>query len=140
MGRGAQRVFADQTLLEVFESAMQRDPNAIALIDEATTEISYSQLDIQTTHLASALYHNGVRPGDRVIVNTELKSNAIKLMIALFKCRAVYVPVDSETPASRLDYIMETCDPICRITDTINETHPVAQPDVQIYTILQLIS
>lgn len=140
MGRGAQRVFADQTLLEVFESAMQRDPNAIALIDEATTEISYSQLDIQTTHLASALYNHGVRPGDRVVVNTELKSNAIKLMIALFKCRAVYVPVDSETPASRIDYIMETCDPICRITDTIKETHPVAQPDVQIFTILQLIS
>lgn len=122
IGRGAKRDYPDQTLLDVFESASLRRPQSIALIDEKNRETTYQELDLLSTSVARKLINRGIHPGDRVIVNTELKSNAILLMLALFKCRAIYVPVDSETPLSRLDYIMETCGPVYRIIDVSVES------------------
>jgi amino acid adenylation domain-containing protein/FkbH-like protein len=117
LGRGAKRDYPDQTLLEVFESVVLRNPSSIALIDEMNRESTYHELDLRSTEVARKLIYHGVRSGDRVIVNTELKSHAILLMLALFKCRAIYVPVDSETPATRLEYIIGTCNPVYRIVD-----------------------
>lgn len=117
LGRGAKRDYPDQTLLEGFESVVFSNPNSIAIIDENYREITYNELDKQSTETALRLINHGVCPGDRVIVNTELKSHAILLMLALFKCRAIYVPIDIETPASRLEYITETCNPVYRIID-----------------------
>ncbi|MCH8494417.1 MAG: amino acid adenylation domain-containing protein [Balneolales bacterium] len=120
LGRGAKRDYPDQTLLEVFESVALRNPTSIALIDEKNRDTTYHELDLLSTSVARKLINRGVRPGDRIIVNTELKSHAILLMLALFKCRAIYVPVDSETPAPRLEYIMETCNPVYRIIDFLD--------------------
>ncbi len=136
LGRGAKREFPDQTLLEVFESAVARNPEGIAVIDEKSRVITYEELNKQTTTLALRLVDRGVRPGDRVIVNTELKSHAIMLMLALFKCRAIYVPIDSETPVSRLDFITETCNPLYRITD-VPEAY--AEGEVPVLSVRQLL-
>lgn len=117
LGRGAKRDYPDLTLLEIFDSVALRNPQTIALIDEKCRETTYHELDLLSTAVARKFINRGVRPGDRVVVNTELKSHAILLMLALFKCRAIYVPVDSETPVTRLEYIMETCNPVYRIID-----------------------
>lgn len=117
LGRGAKRDYPDQTLLDVFESAALRNPHAVALIDETNRETTYHELDLMSTAVARTLISRGIRPGDRVVVNTGLKSNAVLLMLALLKCRAIYVPVDSDTPANRLEYILEICEPMYRIVD-----------------------
>lgn len=139
LGRGVKRDYPDQTLLEVFESVVLQNPQSIVLIDEKDRETTYHEFDMQSTGLALRLIYHGVRPGDRVIVNTELKSHAILLMLALFKCRAIYVPVDIETPASRLDYMMETCNPIYRIIDKPEAPEACGQNNVAVLSVGQLL-
>jgi len=120
LGAGAKKEYPRKTLVEVFKDAVRQHPNNSALINEFKKSMSYVELDRRTDLLAKKLKSLGVNSGDRVVVNIELKSQVIECMLAIMKCRAVYVPVDIETPLVRTQHILEVSEPKLWIRDTID--------------------
>ncbi len=118
LGSGAKKEYRRQTLIDVFKETVQAYPSNTALITEAHASITYFDLDQRTDQLALRLISVGIEPGDNVVVHLGQKSDVIEWMIAILKCRAVYVPVDMETPLTRCAYIADSCKPKLWISDS----------------------
>jgi len=83
-------------------------PNRPAVIDGDRT-FTYSELEAQTNRLGHLLIATGVRPGDRVGLYLEKSLEAVVAIYGILKAGAVYVPLDSRAPATRLAYIAADC-------------------------------
>ncbi|KWI71348.1 non-ribosomal peptide synthetase [Burkholderia stagnalis] len=94
------------TLVTLFERQVARTPDATALIDGAT-EISFQALDAMARHAAVRLRQAGIAPGDRVGHSFERSTEAIAALIAILKIGAAYVPVATDAPTSRRDFMLQ---------------------------------
>jgi non-ribosomal peptide synthetase-like protein len=95
---------APQRLHHFFERTCHAHPGNLALI-AAEERLSYASLDARANQLAHHLTRRGVRPGDRVGLLLERSANAYVALLAILKCDAAFVPLDSEFPAERIAYI-----------------------------------
>ncbi|MBU9589636.1 non-ribosomal peptide synthetase [Burkholderia multivorans] len=93
------------TLVTLFERQVARTPDATALIDGAT-EISFRELDAMVHHAAVQLRRAGIAPGDRVGHSFERSTAAIAALIAILKVGAAYMPIATDAPASRRDFLL----------------------------------
>jgi acyl-CoA synthetase (AMP-forming)/AMP-acid ligase II len=64
----AQGYWSDRLLTDFFESAVERSPDRIAVIDERFDPITYAQLATEVSCLAAALQAQGVGRGDKFII------------------------------------------------------------------------
>ncbi len=99
----------DVTLHEIFESQVDRTPDAVAVEFEGST-LSYRELDVRANQLAHHLRELGVGPDVRVGVFAE---RSLELVIALYgvlKAGGAYVPLDPGYPLDRLTFMVEDAD------------------------------
>lgn len=99
----------DVTLYEMFESQVDRTPDAVAVAFEGAT-LSYRELDERANQLARYLQTLGVGPDVRVGVFAE---RSLELVIALYgvlKAGGAYVPLDPGYPLDRLTFMVEDAD------------------------------
>ena len=93
----------------VTEQAERRPGDiAIQLNDET---LRYGELDKWSTQLAHALRTHGCREGDRVCTLMPKSPRAIATLVGIYKAGCIYVPLDWESPASRLCSIIAKSDP-----------------------------
>ncbi|MGB6300821.1 MAG: type 2 lanthipeptide synthetase LanM [Rivularia sp. (in: cyanobacteria)] len=97
---------SDFCIHQLFESQVERSPDAIALIfnDSALT---YRELNIQASQLANYLQSLGIKPEMRVGVYIERSPLTIISILAIFKAGGVYVPLDPTYPQERLAFMIE---------------------------------
>lgn len=81
---------------------------AIQLNDET---LHYGELDSWSTQLAHALRKHGCREGDRVCTLMPKSPRAIATLVGIYKAGCIFVPLDWESPASRLCAIIANSDP-----------------------------
>lgn len=89
-----------------FEHQVEKQPEAIAVIWEQE-ELSYHELNRQSSQLAHYLHSLGVGPDTLVGICME---RSLKMIIALYgilKAGGAYVPLDPNYPQSRLNLILE---------------------------------
>ncbi|HUB89662.1 MAG TPA: amino acid adenylation domain-containing protein, partial [Dyella sp.] len=98
----------DRCVHEVFEQQVQRTPDAIAVVEHTNT-LSYAQLNAQANQLAHQLIAMGVQPGDRVALLLERSTWLVIAEVAVLKAGAIYVPIDTQAPASRQAWLIENC-------------------------------
>ncbi|WP_199536946.1 non-ribosomal peptide synthetase [Spongiactinospora gelatinilytica] len=101
----AGRAPAPRTLLDVLEATADRFPDAAAL-DDGRVRLDYTGLRAEAGALADRLRAAGVRRGDRVGVC--LPSGTAELYVSILgvlAAGAAYVPVDTEDPAERREFI-----------------------------------
>lgn len=99
------------TLLQQFitKQAEQRpDQTAIVYKQEKMT---YGQLDDTSNRLARLLKEAGCKKGDRVCFLIPKTPLAIATIIGILKADCVYVPLDTSSPAPRLEKIIDACSP-----------------------------
>ncbi|HST38718.1 MAG TPA: amino acid adenylation domain-containing protein [Conexibacter sp.] len=84
------------------------DSVALAMDDE---RIAYGELVQLSDRLAAQLVAAGCRRGDRVCLLIPKQPLAIVAMHAILKAGAIYVPLDSESPAPRLARIVDSAAP-----------------------------
>lgn len=106
---------APDTLHGRFEAQARHRPNAIAL-SERGQHLSYQSLNTQADAQAARLRGLGVRPGDLVAVMLPRGINAIIQILAVLKAGAGYVPIDPHYPAQRVEWTLQTSQPICVLT------------------------
>ncbi|MFD3506668.1 amino acid adenylation domain-containing protein [Nocardia sp. NPDC058666] len=106
--RRTRRVPACTTLPRLLLAAVERDPAAPALCFDGT-ELTYAELDRQSSRLARVLIDRGVGPGARVVLALPRSIEAMVALWAVAKSGATFVPVDPRYPAQRLAHMLADC-------------------------------
>ncbi|KAA0084465.1 non-ribosomal peptide synthetase [Mycolicibacterium sp. P9-64] len=106
----------DRTLADAFTAAAHRSPAAVA-VTCGQDQISYAELDSRTTAVATTLIDLGVRPESRVAVALPRSIDLIVGLLAVIRAGGTYVPLDIDSPAARLQHILDDSAPVCVLTD-----------------------
>lgn len=70
--------------------------------------ISYGELESVSNRLAGLLIKSGLKPGSRVGLYMEKRPKAISAMHGVSKAGGIYVPLDTQSPASRVSKIIKS--------------------------------
>nr|WP_042178658.1 non-ribosomal peptide synthetase [Kibdelosporangium sp. MJ126-NF4]CEL13316.1 Non-ribosomal peptide synthase [Kibdelosporangium sp. MJ126-NF4]CTQ99007.1 Non-ribosomal peptide synthase [Kibdelosporangium sp. MJ126-NF4] len=93
-----------------FESRVDSDPDATALV-EGATRITYRELDERANRLARYLVASGVRREEAVGVYLPHSVDAVVCLLAVLKAGAAYLPMDAAYPPAQLAYVIEDARP-----------------------------
>ncbi|WP_439031805.1 amino acid adenylation domain-containing protein [Gordonia terrae] len=88
--------------IEALRDHARRRPEAIAVVAGAE-RLNYRELLDRAEGLARELRDTGVRPGDRVALLTGSGTDTVVAIVATLVADAVYVPMDPDSPRSRID-------------------------------------
>ena len=97
-------------LPELFEAAVDRDPDAPAVIAGDTT-MTYGDLDTRANRLAHLLIGLGVTPGAPVAIALPRTAEMVVALIATAKAGGAYLPIDPAYPAHRIDAMLADARP-----------------------------
>jgi amino acid adenylation domain-containing protein len=87
-----------------------RDGEKIAVAD-GPRRLSYAELERRSSRLAHVLGAEGCGDGDRVAILIPKSLEAITALLGVLKAGALYVPLDTASPAARLRKVMAACEP-----------------------------
>ncbi|MBI3525702.1 MAG: amino acid adenylation domain-containing protein [Betaproteobacteria bacterium] len=87
-------------------------PDAVALVF-GDTRMTYAALEETSNRLARLLIDTGCQRGDRVALLMPKTPTAIVAILGVLKADAIYVPLDSSSPAARLARMLEVSDCSC---------------------------
>ena len=79
--------------------------------------ISYADLIALSGRMANVLVSRGVKPGDRVAVQTEKSVRALVLYLACVRAGAVYLPLNTAYTLAELDYFIGDAEPSLIVCD-----------------------
>jgi len=71
--------------------------------------LTYRDLDERSNQLAHLLREHGIRKGDRVGIYFPKAVESVVSMFGVLKAGGVYVPLDPQQPAQRIQYIIDNC-------------------------------
>ncbi|MDD7969113.1 Pls/PosA family non-ribosomal peptide synthetase [Actinomycetospora lemnae] len=108
LGLGPQRA-PEARLEHVFERTADATPEATAIEHEGRPT-SYAALDARANQLAHVLRDRGVRPGARVALFLERSPETYVALLGALKAGAAFVPIDPESPADRVGYVLDDAD------------------------------
>ncbi|GAA1154804.1 non-ribosomal peptide synthetase [Nesterenkonia sandarakina] len=114
-GQGPDLSITAETALQAFTAATAAHPEARAVLAE-DGELSFAQLEADSTRLAHHLRHRGVGPGALVAVRIERSVNLPLLVLAVLKSGGAYVPLDPEYPIDRVQGMIEDSAPALLLT------------------------
>lgn len=100
----------------MFEYWVARSPEADAAVD-ATTRLSYGELNARANRLARHLRAAGVGSGTRVGLCMDRSVGMIEAIFAIFKAGGAYVPMDPAYPTQRLREMAEDAQAVAVLAD-----------------------
>ncbi|MEV7390542.1 MULTISPECIES: non-ribosomal peptide synthetase [unclassified Streptomyces] len=106
-----------RSMIEPFEQQVARTPDAVALVDESGTTLTYRELNERANRLAHFLRAGGAAPGARIGVCLERGIPLVVAIYAAVKAGATYVPLDAQLPDARLALMIEESAPTHVLTD-----------------------
>ncbi|MBV2363327.1 amino acid adenylation domain-containing protein [Streptomonospora nanhaiensis] len=98
--------YPERGVAELFEAQAARRPRATALVHHGR-RMSYAELDERADALAAALRAAGAAPGEAVTVVLPRCPDLVVALLAILKCGAVYLPVDTAWPDERLRTLLD---------------------------------
>lgn len=103
------------SVIDIFNEVVNKYPGKTALICGDQT-ITYQELNQKINTLATILKQNNVTSNDKVILILDKSIEMIISMFAIMKSGACYIPILSDESTTRINYILENCNPRCIIT------------------------
>ncbi|MFY0631879.1 MAG: amino acid adenylation domain-containing protein, partial [Flavobacteriaceae bacterium] len=113
----------DRTIVELFKEEVAKNPNKNALAFKGQV-LSYTELDEKSNKLCNYLIGRGIKSQDKVGILSNRNTDMIVSILAILKCGGVYVPLNSEFPSERLQYIIRNAgikEVVCTDESLINE-------------------
>lgn len=92
---------------ERFALQARRTPDAVAIVAGGVT-VTYRELDERANALARRLLDLGVRPEDPVMVLLERSVDMVVSILAIVKAGASYLPLHSDYPLQRMQWIADS--------------------------------
>ncbi|MEU4445217.1 non-ribosomal peptide synthase/polyketide synthase [Actinosynnema sp. NPDC050801] len=107
-----------ETFAELLEAQVRRTPDATALVfrDERLT---FAELNARANRLARHLVASGAGPERVVALALPRSVDAVVAMVAVWKAGAVYLPVDPDSPADRLEFVLADAAPVLVVTESV---------------------
>ncbi|MBW4630463.1 MAG: amino acid adenylation domain-containing protein [Iphinoe sp. HA4291-MV1] len=96
----------DKCIHFLFESQVERTPNAVALVYE-NQQLTYDELNCRANQLAHYLQSLGVGPEVLVGICVERSLDMVVGLLGILKAGGAYVPLDPEYPTERLSFMLE---------------------------------
>ncbi len=125
----------DKCVHTLFEEQVATDPNKVALVACDRT-LTYKDLNEQANRIAHNLINAGIKQGDVVTLVLSRNSMLISAMMGVLKAGAAYMPIVTDYPQERIDYMVRDCGAKLVLTDdNISEYIENAQtgnPDVAV--------
>nr|QLY89263.1 pseudodesmin synthetase [Pseudomonas sp.] len=120
----------EQTLHGLFEARARLHPQALAA-QQGEQSLSYDALNRRANQLAHHLIGLGVQPGDSVALLLERSLDLLVGQLAVSKCAAVYVPLDSQAPVERQAFMLADSAARVLLSHSREQAgHPVARVDL----------
>ena len=96
----------DKTICELFEEQVEKTPDNIAVVYE-DSKLTYRQLNEKANQLAVLLREKGVVADSIVGIMVERSLEMMIGIMAVLKAGGAYLPIDTEYPADRIEYMLE---------------------------------
>ncbi|MCP5106054.1 MAG: amino acid adenylation domain-containing protein, partial [bacterium] len=96
-----------RTIPELFLEQVEKQPDAVALLDTGASHLSYRELNKQSNRLAHLLRQKGVVPDTTAAVLVERSPEMVVAVYAVLKAGAAYLPIDPGYPEERVRYMLE---------------------------------
>jgi len=94
------------TLVAAYDRQARARPQKTAIVDGAT-EWTFADLSQRVERIAAGLLAQGISPAAYVGLHLRPSANLIASLLAILKVGAAYIPIDRNTPAERLRFIVE---------------------------------
>ena len=111
------QTWQEETLIHVFERQVAAAPDNLAVL-YAGRKLSYQTLNESANQLAFTLMDAGIGPENVVAVLLEPSDDLIVALLGILKAGAAYLPLDVETPQSRIRYMIKDAHSALVITQT----------------------
>ncbi|HEV7518547.1 MAG TPA: amino acid adenylation domain-containing protein, partial [Thermoanaerobaculia bacterium] len=115
-------------LHQLFESQVERSPEALAVTSEAAG-LTYRELDLASNRLARWLVASGVGPEAIVGVLFERSLEMVVALLGVLKAGGAYLPLDPSTPQERLGFFLADAAP--RLVLTTSALAALVPPGVR---------
>jgi amino acid adenylation domain-containing protein len=100
----------DLLLQQLVTEQAERRLGRVAIVHKQE-RLTYGELEESSNRLARLLKDAGCRKGDRVCFLIPKTPVAIVAILGILKADCVYVPLDTSSPAPRLEKIIDACEP-----------------------------
>lgn len=120
-----------RTLPDLLEAQADRTPDAPA-VAFADNELSYRQLHERANQLARRLVSLGAGPEQTVAIALPRSEFVVVALLAVLKSGAAYLPLDLDTPAARIEFMLTDVRPVLLITDSADVDRLPAVDGVQV--------
>lgn len=104
------------TLVSRFIDSVNATPNAIAL-KFGDREVTYKKLDCNSNRIASLLQKKNIGPDSPVAILMDRSIEMMTIIYGIEKAGGCYVPLDTNSPIARINYIIKDVGAKCLITD-----------------------
>jgi amino acid adenylation domain-containing protein len=98
---------ADKTIHELFEEQTKRTPDHIAVNGSLQSHITFLLLNELSDQFAHLLIEKGVLVDDIIGIMIKRSIEMIIAILGVLKAGGAYLPIDSEYPGERVDYILK---------------------------------
>jgi polyketide synthase PksJ len=112
----------DYSATTLFELQVHNTPDLIALQDK-NIKYTYRSLNQKANQFAHYLKYKHITSGQSVAILLEPGADFIICVLAILKIGAIYVPIDTLAPKSRLKNILDDAKPKILITNTIFQNY-----------------
>ncbi len=130
LGRGDPADVSPVAVHALVEAQCAATPNAIAASDASTT-LTYRELDSRANKLAHHLIARGVSPGSAVGICLPRTVDMLVALLATLKVGAHYVPLDPDYPSERLSFIAQDANlSVALMTSATRDRIPLADARV----------
>jgi amino acid adenylation domain-containing protein len=103
------RDYPQKCIHEIFEWRVKETPDATALVFEKQ-RFTYRKLNERANQLAHRLRKLGVKPGVTAGIFLDRSAEMIVGLLGILKAGGAYVPLDTDSPGSRLDFVVRETD------------------------------
>lgn len=98
--------------LDWLENRAELTPKSVALVDaKENTAWTFADLNHRCKEMASWLYDQGIRKGDRIALLSPNHLSYFELLFACGKIGAVFVPINWRLSRQEISYILTDCSP-----------------------------
>lgn len=110
--------YAPGTVLQVLESPVHGEDNALLDFEELDLQIGRAELRERVSHVAGGLRALGVQPGDRVAALLFNGPAAVECWFATLAVGAIWVPVNTALRGNFLAHVLNDCGAEILVVDT----------------------
>ncbi len=95
----------DKTIVDLFENQVEKTPDNIAVVC-GDNQLTYKELNEKANGLANYLVEQGIQKREAIATILDRNIELIICMLAIIKAGGVYLPISTEFPKERIEYII----------------------------------